>query len=308
MLKQLPLQPWKSQLGAQRDWFWRGWRIRYTVIRPAQTSSSSLMPILLIHGFGSALTQWHANLEPLSEQHPVYAIDLLGFGASEKGAAHYNVPLWADLVHDFWATVVQTPMILIGHSLGALVAATATAQYPDMVQGLVMITLPATRQELLPARWLQPLVSNLEGLFASPLLIGLIFKIARQPGFIRAVLRRIYVNRDCVTDNLVASFVLPTGDRGSAQTLCRLTRATTQTNYSPSRKKLLTTIGQPMLLIWGQNDNVVPISQAESLAKLNPQITVATILGAGHCPYDEQNQIVNATVLNWIDTQVMPDS
>ncbi|MGJ3246816.1 MAG: alpha/beta fold hydrolase [Elainellaceae cyanobacterium] len=302
MLQSLPLQPWKSRLGAQRDWFWRGWRIRYTFIRPAHVESSDAVPILFVHGFGSALTQWHANLAPLSDYHPVYALDLLGFGTSEKASADYSASLWAEQIHDFWATFIRRPMILVGHSLGALVAATTTVTYPDLVRGLAIITLPATRQEVLPTRWIQPVVGAVERVFASPLLIRFIFQIARRPKIIRSALNLAYVDRRYVTDDLVASIVRPTCDRGAAQTLCRLSRAATRLDYSPSRQTLLSTIYQPVLLLWGQQDRVIPIAQAESLVSLNPRIRLVELPDAGHCPYDEQYERVNSELLNWIAT------
>ncbi len=298
------LQPWKSQLGAQRDWFWRGWRIRYTFIRAAAKQSDGItadtIPIVLIHGFGSALTQWHANLSPLSDRHPVYALDLLGFGASEKAATTYNTTLWAEQIHDFWATVIRRPVILVGHSLGALVAATATATYPEMVHGLVMMTLPATRQEVLPVRWVQPLVSLLERIVASPLLIRLIFRVARRPAFLRIALRSAYANPSRVTDEVITSFFLPTCDRGAAQTLCRLSKSATQLDYSPSRPTLLRDINRPILMLWGENDRIVPIAQADRLIALNPTITFCQIANAGHCLYDECADEINSALLTWI--------
>jgi pimeloyl-ACP methyl ester carboxylesterase len=294
------LQPWKSQLGAQRDWFWRGWRIRYTFIRTAQADAFDATPIVLIHGFGSALTQWHANLAPLSDRHPIYALDLLGFGSSEKAATAYSTSLWAEQIHDFWTAIIRRPIILVGHSLGALVAATATATYPDMVRGVAIMTLPATRQEVLPARWIQPLVSTVERIVASPLLIRLIFQVARRPAFLRLALRSAYANSDRITDDVITSFFLPTCDRGAAQTLCRLSQSATQLDYSPSRPALLRQIHRPILILWGEKDCIIPIAQAKQLIELNSAIIFRQIANAGHCLYDECAEEINHVLLTWI--------
>ena len=78
---------WQQQIGSQRDWFWRGWKVRYTYQRPAKVSESKNPPIILLHGFGASIGHWRYNIKPLSQNHTVYALDLLGFGASKKAVA-----------------------------------------------------------------------------------------------------------------------------------------------------------------------------------------------------------------------------
>ncbi|MEB3232376.1 MAG: alpha/beta fold hydrolase [Leptolyngbyaceae bacterium] len=258
-------------------------------------------PFLLIHGFGSAGKQWLQNMEPLSRYAPVYSLDLLGFGWSEKGATTYNSQLWLEQIHDFWATFIRQPMVLVGHSLGALVASRVAVDRPDLVQRLVLVTVPNTRQDMIPAKWLQTSVGAVERLFTSPLLVRLIFNVARQPRLIRSALQSIYQKRDRVSDALVAQFVTPTSDRGAAQTLARLTQSATQPNYSPSRHHLLHAIPQPTLVIWGLNDNIVPLQGCDAEIRANPQIRLVTIPNAGHCVYDECADEFNRAIAQWLD-------
>ncbi|HEY9642112.1 MAG TPA: alpha/beta fold hydrolase, partial [Coleofasciculaceae cyanobacterium] len=174
------------RLGAQRDWIWRGWRVRYTFKRAATDQP----PILFLHGFGASLVQWQENLLPLSQSHPVYALDLVGFGASEKADTAYRVGLWVDQVYEFWRTFIGVPIVLVGHSLGGLVALTATVAYPEMVQNLVLFTLPAARQELLQGS-LQSFMGQIESFFTSPLVIRPLFRLVRRPRIIRSILKAV---------------------------------------------------------------------------------------------------------------------
>ncbi|MEM7769019.1 MAG: alpha/beta fold hydrolase [Cyanobacteria bacterium P01_A01_bin.37] len=294
-------------LQSTRDWVWRGWQVRYTFITSSHQRLDSI-PILLIHGFGSSQYQWTNNIQSLGEIHPVYALDLLGFGASQKAATRYNVNFWAEQVHEFWRSLINRPMIVIGHSLGALVAATVASQFPHSVAGTVLMTLPATRQEQVSNAWIQNLLSMVERSVANPLLIRLIFNIARQRRFIQTALRSAYVDPSYVTDTLVDAFVQPTTDRGAAQTLCRLTQSATTPAYSRSRETLLSQIHQPTLLLWGECDRVTPISQGNVLHEDFPDITWKTIPNAGHCFYDECAETVNQLVLDWIHHSMMqPD-
>lgn len=294
-----PPLPWHTQLGSQRDWVWRGWQIRYTYLRVREPLPESV-PIVFLHGFGAALTQWRLNLEPLSQHHTVYALDFLGFGASEKGSANYKVDLWMAQVRDFCREIVGRPVVLVGHSLGALVALAIAAHDPALVQGLILLTLPASRQELLPGK-LQSVVGEIESFFSSPLLLRPLFSLVRRPGVIRSVLRAVYANPEAITDELVRSFAIPAGDRGAAKVLCRLVQARTQTDFSPSTKALLQAVNLPILLLWGQKDRIIPLAWGRQLPAVNSRLKLIELPNAGHCPYDECADRVNQEILAWVD-------
>lgn len=289
-----------SRLGHQRVWYWRGWRIRYTFLRPDDPTASQKTPILLVHGFGSNLNQWRDNLYPLSQHRPVYALDLLGFGASEKAAAPYGTDLWSAQVFEFWQTFIGTPVILLGHSLGALVAITTAISRPTMVERLVMLTLPAARQELVSG-WVDTLSRTVEGVFATPLLLRPLFLFVRRPQFLRKVLRSLYSDPDRVDEELIAQFTGPPTERGAARTLCYLVRSRTQPDFSPSTQDLVAALPVPTLLIWGDKDRVVSPTWATRLKPLNPLITVEVVPEGGHCLFDEKPEQVNQMILDWAE-------
>jgi pimeloyl-ACP methyl ester carboxylesterase len=290
-------RPLSSRLGAQRDWVWRGWQVRYTYSRSAIPSDQP--PILLLHGFGAALTQWQENLLPLSQSHTVYALDLVGFGASEKANTPYKVGLWVDQVYEFWRTFIGVPIALVGHSLGALVALSASVAYPEMVQHLVLLTLPAARQELLSNK-LQSLVGEIESLFTSPLIIRPLFRLVRRAGVVRSILKAVYVNPDRITEELVESFLSPGFDRGASKAFYRLSKARTQLDYSLKTTDLLPQVQIPILLLWGEKDRVIPLTWGRQITERHAHLTLIEIPDAGHCPYDERADFVNAQILAWI--------
>jgi pimeloyl-ACP methyl ester carboxylesterase len=291
--------PTPLPLGRQRDWIWRGWRIRYAFLR-AQLASDTSAPVLFLHGFGSSLSQWQRNLSPLSQTHTTYALDLLGFGASEKASTAYNVALWAEQTYEFWKTFINRPMVLVGHSLGAVVALAAAVNHPEMLDGLVLLTLPPARQELLSGKT-QAIALWVEGLFASPLLLRPIFLLVRRPQILRAALRMAYVDPGYVTDELISDFIKPTFERGAGTVFNRLAKARTQTSYTPEIRTLLPQLQKPILLLWGEGDRVVPLNQGKHFPELNPQVELVTLPNAGHCLYDECADRVNAEILRWID-------
>ncbi|MGG6238940.1 alpha/beta fold hydrolase [Nodosilinea sp. AN01ver1] len=290
-----------SQSGYQRFWHWRGWRVRYW-FHPGP-ANVDLPPLLLIHGFGANLNQWRHNLPALSRVAPVYAIDLLGFGDSEKAATLYGAELWAAQVADFIQGVIGQPVALVGHSLGALVALTVTHNHDDWVRQLAMVTLPleGNREDLVPG-WIAALSLRVESLVANPLMMRSLFALIRRPSFLRRALAGIYTVADRVDDDLVNLFALPTGDRGATRTLCYLVRSRTAPSFSPSVKDMLATLAVPTLLLWGDQDRVVPVAQSKGLTDLSPLLTLEVLPEVGHCLYDETDADFNQRLLSWLQT------
>lgn len=284
--------------GNERDWIWRGWHIHYSFERVAPSPLTDI-PIILLHGFGASLAHWRHNIPVLSQYHTVYALDLLGFGASKKVYTHYGIDLWTELVADFWHTFIDKPCIIIGNSIGSLIALNTVAQYPHIATKLVMISLPdvSARQNMIPSA-LQPLVKTLENLVASPLLIRLIFYIVRQPNIIRRSLKVAYIDHTNVDDELINIISRPPLDRASARALIALSK--TMGDFSTSLEELLKRVNIPILLLWGKLDRLIPPTQAQKLAQINPNIELKLLDNLGHCLHDESPQLFNQIVLNFL--------
>ena len=297
-------QPWQKRIGHQRDWIWRGWQTRYSYLRAKSGESEpNYPPVIFIHGFGASIEHWRNNLPVIAQKHSVYALDLLGFGASRKADVDYSAALWTEQVHDFWQTFIGTPVILVGNSIGSLVCLNTTAVYPEMVSGLVMLSLPdvSVREDMLPPL-VRPLVTTIENLVASPLLIRNILKIVRKPKVIRRWAGLAYPRQEAVTDELVEILSSPAYDEGSGQTLLRLSRSVRKAGFAKSVKDLLPKIDVPMLLIWGLQDRMIPPNQAKAIASLNPLVKLVELENAGHCPHDEYPDLFNSLLLDWLDS------
>jgi pimeloyl-ACP methyl ester carboxylesterase len=295
-------QSWQERIGNQRDWVWRGWQTRYSYLRARQRSDpQTTPPIIFIHGFGASIEHWRHNLPVIAQNYTVYALDLLGFGASRKADTDYSAALWTEQVHDFWQTFIGVPVILVGNSIGSLVCLNVTAVYPEMVQGLVMLSLPdvSVREDMLPPL-VRPIVTAIENLFASPLLIKNLLKIVRRPNVIRKWAGIAYPNKEAITDELVEILSNPAYDDGSDQTLFRLTRSVSKASFAESVRDLLPQITIPMLLIWGLQDKMIPPSQARAIAKLNSNLKLIELEHAGHCPHDEYPEQFNSLLLDWL--------
>lgn len=287
-----------QKYGKQRDWFWHGWRIRYSFY-PAKTPDYDI-PLLLLHGFGASLKHWRHNIPVFQECHSVYAIDLLGFGTSEKAYTNYGIPFWSELVKDFCQTFIHQPSIIIGNSIGSLIALNTVANYPHTAKGLVMLSLPDIygRREVIPA-FLFPILQKLENLVASPLLIRLIFLFARQRGIITASLKLAYRDHSNVDDELIEIIATPPQDRNAAKALIAITRYVN--DFDVSVKTLLSQVNIPILLLWGRCDRLIPPLNAEKLAQTNEQITLKLLDNLGHCPHDENPDLFHQLFFEWLN-------
>lgn len=301
---------WQQCVGAQRDWMWRGWQTRYSYLRAADSNTP---PMLFLHGFGASIGHWKHNLPFFHQRHTVYALDLLGFGGSEKANTDYSIAqLWVDQVYDFWRTFINTPVILVGNSIGSLVCLIAAARYPQMVCATAMVNLPDASVLESPV-WLQrslaaiktglfPILWTTKTIFTSSLVFEPFFRWVRRPGMIRFWVRRAYANPDAVTDELVDILVQPTHDRGASRALRAMF------NAKPTRRKkyfatqILPTLTIPMLLIWGRQDMLVPPKLAPLLAAYNDNMKLVELDNAGHCPQDECPEVVNDAIATWISS------
>ncbi len=294
---------WQSRIGRQRDWIWRGWIIRYSFTLNSAENSISKPPIVLLHGFGASIEHWRHNISFLSQYSAVYALDLLGFGGSQKAATLYTLNLWVEQVYDFWRTVIGCPVVLVGNSIGSLVSLTAAATHPEMVQGLVMLSLPDVnaRQEMLP-KFVEPIVRRIENLFAVSGLLPLLFYFVRQPAIIRRWAGIAYENKTVVDDELVNILSAPAQEKDAEKAFNAIFRSVIRPDFARAVKDLLPHLDLPILLIWGQKDRMVPAFLAPQFARLNPQLQFIELKNVGHCPHDECPEIFNSHLLGWLTT------
>ncbi|MEJ2556057.1 MAG: alpha/beta fold hydrolase [Anaerolineae bacterium] len=101
-------------------------------------------PILFIHGWLGSWRYWMRTMEALASDYRTYALDLWGFGDSDKSKERYSVADYTTLIHDFMDQLGIAKASLVGHSLGAVVALHFAAEYPSLVSRLAIVSLPVT--------------------------------------------------------------------------------------------------------------------------------------------------------------------
>jgi pimeloyl-ACP methyl ester carboxylesterase len=276
-------------------WTWQGNKIQYTVMGVGR-------PLLLIHGFGASIGHWRKNIPILAENgYRVLAIDLLGFGGSDKPARDYTVELWQQQIKDFWEAHIQEPTVLIGNSIGGLLSLMAIAQFPEIAAGGVLINcaggLNHRPDELaLPLRLIMGAFTKL---VSYPLTGKLIFDSIRQKHRLRRTLYQVYSDRAAVTDELIDLIYEPSCHPGAQQVFASVLTAPA----GPTPQELLQRLQHPLLVLWGDSDPWTPITGAtiyQELAQIGRDVEFYAIANAGHCPHDEKPEMVNQLILQWL--------
>eukprot|EP01040_Poterioochromonas_malhamensis_P016742 gene16742-19083_t len=105
--------------------------------------------VLFVHGFGGNADQFRKNLPSLASQgYPSYAIDLLGYGYSDKPNPKpygvnelYNFYTWSDQITSFIEKEIKGPTVIVANSVGCVAALVAANQRPDLAKGLCLINI-----------------------------------------------------------------------------------------------------------------------------------------------------------------------
>ncbi|AIE74807.1 MULTISPECIES: alpha/beta fold hydrolase [unclassified Synechocystis] len=280
-------------------WQWRNQAIAY------QKRGDRGPAVLLIHGFGASWGHWRKNIPVLGEYCRCYAIDLLGFGASAKPlpseALGYTFTTWGDLVADFCREIIGEPTVLIGNSIGCVVAMQTATEYPELVTGLIALNcslrlLHDRKRSALP--WYRQVgASILQTLLGYPQIGKLFFRQIARPNTVRQALCQAYVNNDAVTEDLVTMLLRPAQDPGAAEVFL----AFTGYSQGPLPEDLLPRINRPTVLIWGEGDPWEPIALGRELANYDCVEEFISLPGLGHCPQDEAPEVVNPILQQWIE-------
>ena len=277
-----------------QTWTWKGYQIPYAVMGSGQ-------PLLLVHGFGASLGHWRKNIPVLAAAgYRVYAIDLLGFGGSDKPAIDYSLDLWQEQLKDFWTAHIQQPTVFVGNSIGGLLCLIMLADYPELAAGGVLLNCAGGLNHRpdefnLPMRLV---MGTFTKVISSKLIGPFLFNRIRQKSRLRQTLYQVYRDRAAVTDDLIDLLYTPSCDPGAQQVFASVLTAAA----GPSPTELLPQVKVPLLVLWGEADPWTPIAGAalyQEFAKSHP-LTFISIPNTGHCPHDENPDAVNPLILDWL--------
>ncbi|MBW4658615.1 MAG: alpha/beta hydrolase [Drouetiella hepatica Uher 2000/2452] len=251
--------------------------------QPLGKKSQGKSPMLLLHGFDSSVFEFR-RLLPLLTQGETWAIDLLGFGFTERSPQlPVNPAAIKAHLYACWKTLIDEPVVLIGASMGGAAAIDFALTYPEAVKQLVLID-SAGFSAGFP---LSKLITQPIGKWATAFLRNL--KV-RQNISLKAYYDASFASADALK---CAALHL---DRANWQ---QSLISFTQSGGYRSFKTRLAEIRQPTLILWGAQDRILGIQDAERLHQAIPQSQLVWIPQCGHVPHLEQPQITAAHILEF---------
>jgi pimeloyl-ACP methyl ester carboxylesterase len=268
-------------------------------------------PLVLLHGFGAGCGHWRRNAAPLAAAGwCVYGLDLIGFGASSQPALRLDNRLWARQLQAFLEQVVQAPAVLVGHSLGGLVALSCGVFFPRWVRAVVAAPLPdpallrqgapsglgAPRRRPWRRRLQRWLVIALCRLLPLELVVPL---LAHSP-LLDLGIQSAYHRPVLGDGELHRVIARPARRPGAVRALRAMSIAMALRPHGATAPALLARLRRPLLLVWGQRDRLVPLEVAEQVRRLRQDLPLAVLQDAGHCPHDEVAGAFNALLLGWL--------
>lgn len=288
---------------ATKTWQWQGFSIRY------QQIGATGAPVLCIHGFGASSDHWRKNLPVFGESFQAYAIDLIGFGLSDKPTPNqplaYTFETWGQQILDFCREVIGQPAYLVANSIGCIVALQAAVDgdkenEPGWVKGVVMLNcsirlLHERRRAEIP--WHQRLSTPIvQSILGYPQIGRFFFSRIAQRKVIRNLLGQAYRRPEAITDELVEAILNPALTVGAADVFLAFVRY----SQGPLPEDLLPQVQCPVWIIWGQADPWEPVAMGRSLANYPAVQAMEELPDVGHCPQDEAPELVNPLVLGWL--------
>jgi 2-hydroxymuconate-semialdehyde hydrolase len=244
-------------------------------------------PLVLIHGLGGRIYNFRYNIPILSERLRVVALDLKGFGYSERPAAgDYSLAAQARLVGELMDRLGIPRAAVLGHSMGAAIALRLAANCPEKVDRLILVG-SAPPNGMVP--WFAA------SLPLRPLLRLGAALVLHQPGLRERVLRQGFYDPAFVSPEMLEEFRRSARIRGSTDAIASLL-----SDAARDEPLDLSRVSQPTLILWGESDRWTSLRLARWLADELPDARLQVIDRARHMVLEERAEEANEAILAFL--------
>ena len=248
-----------------------------------ETRGSGDPPVVLIHGLGAHSHSWREWMPGLTASHRTYAVDLAGFGRSPLPSSTEDLGPRAQAarVTALIRSLDGPPPVLVGHSLGAGIAALSALRLRDedpnrSPPALVLVSGAVYAQALPPFLKLARL----------PVIGDLMLLPPPPRSIFRWGIREIVHDPDTVDSEMVEGYRGPLMSLGRRRAILRSARQLDLAQAEPLARRL-PELDLPVLLVWGEEDPIIPVESGRRLAGDLPRAELVTLSGVGHLPPEE---------------------
>ena len=250
-------------------------------------------PVVLLHGLGASVVTWAYNIRPLAERYAVYAVDLPGHGDSAKPDARYDLEEGVVFLSAFMKALGLEGAALIGNSMGGLLALATAERHRELAKALVLVDSAGLGREV-----------------AWPLRIGALPVVGPVMEYLAVrnrdrLMRLVFYHPDRIEPRSYAELLRIRKLAGSSRTMVRALRnGVNLLGLRPHLRLLddvLSELPVPTLLIWGEEDVIIPVTLARRAAQRFPDLELTVIPDTGHWPHMEQPKEFNSRVAAFLE-------
>jgi pimeloyl-ACP methyl ester carboxylesterase len=282
--------PDDSALGGEARFFeWKYGKIFYKAAGTGHPGS----PLVFIHGVGagSSSFMWRKNFDVLARDFRVYAVDLLGFGFSDKpSTAPYSADLYVELITDFIREVAGSPANIVASSLGAAYAIRVADEHPELIKSMVL-NAPTVADKLNTRPGMAG--AAFYGLLQSPVLGTSFYNVMASERSISDYSRKhLFYDHRRVTKRVVANFYATSHQQGAQHAIAAFISGYLNADTRAAFSRLT----QRVLLVWGKQDQTTPVERAVELLEANPRARLEVFDYCRMMPEQEHPEKFNALV------------
>jgi pimeloyl-ACP methyl ester carboxylesterase len=248
-------------------------------------------PVILIHGFLYHTVMWKQNIDTLAQKFKVYAVDLWGWGFSDRlKETDYSFDRYGKQIIGFMDALKIPKASLVGQSMGGGISVYTAARYPDRVDRLILVDAA-----VLP----NPMTT-----------IGRIYQLPYVGEFLNAIPGNAVVKSNIkslwfydpkkVTDEYVEEVARPLAIKGTPAGMMYILRNVLKDPYVQPEAEKLAQYGKPILIVHGRQDKAVPLERSEKLNAMWRGSRLVIFEQAGHTPHEEYPEKFNRLALGFL--------
>ena len=279
------------------------YRLNGQELHTVEEGSPNRQKAILIHGWSSSSFAMSPLAGLLSQRFHCISVDLPGYGSSPPFEGRATIPRYAELITDLIEEVSDGPVVLVGHSMGGMISTTVAIEHSVLVERMVLIGPTITGR-------LSPMIN----LLISP--INMIERFGIGSLIVSAV-ERLYVG---LTDRLMRPVSFSDRSGITQEDYVRLRADARRPGQGKTRAECffamrdhdlsgkLSNIETPTLVIWGAEDNTVPLRDAGIVEDEWPETDLRILPKAGHWPHFESPNAARRLVASYLGLPLLSDT
>lgn len=247
-----------------------------------QGNLDSTVTLVLLHGFGAHLYTFDAWVASLSQDYRIIRVDLPGFGLSDRFPnGDYGIQSYLTFLNKFLVFLNIESCVIGGNSMGGNIAWNFTLDYPEKVEKLVLIDAAGYHLNNAKIKWLLQLTKIPK--------IDFLIQRYTPDDWIHKTMEQVYGDASLIEPKDVQRYADLMRREGATKAMLDISRSLDFVKYQVDpRIELLKEIQQPILILWGELDEILPVADAKRFYKNTPNSTLKIIEGAGHAPMEER--------------------